>query len=391
MLAHSPPLPLIIDYHDEDRNIAAEDEDEIVFVLEQRERVHRIRIISPLPNMQRFFTAIDGEYPILEYMIMSTPHEDKSVSLMLTETFQAPHLRHLLLRGFAIPIGSRLLTTAVGLDALVLIMNHPSAYLQPNTLLRWLSFIPDLKILAVIFGFPVLSRDVERQLMRAPITHITLPNLLKLTFGGGSAYIEAVVQHITPPRLEKLLIAFPNQLTFSTPCLLQFLNITENLRFSCATFLFSDEQVIVEVYPHEEAKTYTLSIVVDCWDLDWQASSAAQISNTLSQKFSSVEQLIFKHKSHIRSSEEHNDVDHTEWRKLLGSFRNAKTLSIPENFAWKISRCLQLDDGEFSLELLPELQELICLGSSNISYAFTQFINARKKAGCSVILTHHNC
>ena len=133
-----------------------------------------------------------------------------------TETFQAPHLRRIFLRGIAIPIGSRLLTTSVGLVTLYLAMNHPSVYLQPSTLLHWISFIPQLEILAVVFAFPVLNHDVEMQLIRTPITtHATLLNLLILVFRGTSAYMEAVVRHITIPRLETFGIAFSNQITFS--------------------------------------------------------------------------------------------------------------------------------------------------------------------------------
>ena len=310
MLAHSPPLPLIIDYYDQHRNIAAEVEDEIILALEQRERVLRIRIFLPIPNMERLITVIDGEYSILEFLIMPTPREYKSGNLILIETFQAPHLRHLVLTGIAIPIGSRLLTTAVGLVTLALYMKHPSAYLQPNTLLQWISFMPELEMLAVVFRFPILSRDVERQFIHAPITtHVTLPNLLELTFRGASAYMEAFVRHITIPRLEKCQIGFLNQLTISTPHLLQFVNTTENLRFNRASFLLYDERVTVVVYPDESAKTHSLVLAVDCWHLDWQVSLALQICNALSQKFSSVEHLTFGHEEHSRSSEEHNEVD----------------------------------------------------------------------------------
>ena len=391
MLAHSPPFPLIIDYSNEFHKIPAEDEDEIILALEQRERVRRIRLRLPVPNMQRFITIIEDEYPTLKYLVMATPHENKSVSLMLIETFQAPDLRHLALGGLAIPIGSRLLTTAVGLVVLALNTKNPSGYFQPNTLLRWISFMPDLEILAVFSGSPVLSRDVERQLMRAPITtHVTLPNLLKLRFRGASAYMEAFVRHITTPRLEKLQIGFSNKLTFSIPCFLQFMNTTENLGFSRARFLFSGEQVDLEAYPspHEEVETYTLSIVVDCWDLDWQVSSAAQISNALSQKFSTIEHLTFEYLVHNRSSEKHNEVDPAAWRKLLGSFNNVKTLRIRDGLVGEFSRCLQLDDGEQPLEIFPELQGLIFSKLSDVGGdAFTKFIDSRNNAGRSVTLT----
>ena len=202
ILAHSPPFPLIIDYPDEDRDITAEDEEGILRALEQRDRVRRIRFRMSIPKLQMLILAIDEEYPLLEYLIMRPP-TDESVALMLPETLQAPHLRHLALNGFVLPIGSRLLTTAVGLVTLALSVGHSSAYFPPNILLRWLSSMPQLETLMITFLFPVPNRDVERQLMHRPIiTQVTLPNLRCFAFQGDSAYMEAVVHRITSPRLE---------------------------------------------------------------------------------------------------------------------------------------------------------------------------------------------
>jgi hypothetical protein len=386
MLDHSPPLPLILDYDEEDGDITAEDEEGIILSLEQRDRVCRIRLRLPVQTLQKLIVAINEEYPILEHLILASPDQGDTI-LILPQTPQAPRLRHLFMGGFSLPIGSRLLTTAVGLVTFFLAITHPSTYCHPNTLLRWISLMPQLKLLAVIFMFPVPNRDVERQLMRFPITtHVTLPNLLTLAFEGASAYTEAAVRHITSPRLENLVITFPNQLTFSIPCLLQFIDTTENLRFSRARFLFSDEQVGVEMYPHEEVETEALSITVNCWHLDWQVSSAAQIINALSQKFSGVEHLTFEHTVHSQSSEEHNEVDRTEWRKLLRSFNNVKTLSVDDGLVRELSCCLQLDDGELPQDLLPELQEFTSSGIDAVDDAFTQFIDARKNAGRPVTL-----
>jgi hypothetical protein len=59
---------------------------------------------------------------------------------------------------------------------------------------------------------------------------------------------------------------------------------------------------------------------VDCWHLEWQVSSAAQISNALSQVFSAVEHLTLTlgHEVHSQSSEEHNDVDRINGAAFLG-------------------------------------------------------------------------
>ncbi len=388
MLAQSPPLPLIIDSISED-GITAEDEEAIVLALEQRDRIRRIRLIAPYLDLQKLAMAMDEEYPILEYLILMISKRNTSTVLVLPETLQAPHLRHLLLSNFALPIGSRLLTTAVGLVTLCLSLDHPSAYFPPNTLLQWLSFMPQLETLAISFFFSLPNRDVERQPIHVPnMTHITLPNLRWFAFGGVSAYLEGVFRRITAPRLEMLQFNFFNQLTFSIPRLLQFLDTTENLRFDSARFQFEGELVYVEVYLREEAKTYALTLKVFCRHLDWQVSSVAQIFDALNQIFSLVEHLTLEHKVHDGSSDEHNEVDRTEWHKLLRSFSNVKTLRIGDGLVGELSRCLQLDDGEPSLELLPELQELTYFGSRDTGKAFTSFVQARQNAGRPVTLIH---
>jgi hypothetical protein len=387
MLAHSPPLPLVIDYSDiYHHDITAEDEEGAILALEQRDRVRRIRLRLPVIDLQKLIVAMDEEYPILEYLVIMQPIEDNSTTLKLPGTLQAPHLRHLVLHGVAFPVGSRLLTTAMLLVKLWLYMDHPSTYFRPDTLLQWLSFMPQLETLAVYFLFPVPSRDVERQLTLTPITtSITLPGLHDFRFRGVNTYLEALVHRITAPRLEKLRIEFFHQLTFSVPRLLQFINSTEYLRLDRAEFVFYTERVFVKVYPRE-AEMRSLSINVDCWHLDWQVASVAQISDSLSQMFSSVEHLTLGHEERSKSSEEHNEVDRTEWRKLLRPFNNVKTLLIDKGFVGELSRCLQLGDGELPLELLPELQELTYFESGDTGDAFTSFIDARQNAGRPVIM-----
>jgi hypothetical protein len=385
MLAHSPPLPLVIDY-ETDRDATA-DEEGIFLALGLRDRVRRVRLSMPVPNLQKFIMAINEEYPVLEYLIMGPLADNDRTALVLPETLQAPHLRHLSLGGFVLPIGSRLLTSAVGLVTFAHVVDHPSAYFQPNTLLRWISFMPQLETLMIGFTFPVPSRDVQRQLMHRPImTHITLPNLRWFLFQGVNAYLEAVLHRIITPRLEMLRIRFFKQLSFSVPCLLQFMNTAENIRFDTAKFEFLKERVRVEFYHHEEARKHPYSIDVPGWHLDWQVSSVVQIFNSHSQMFSTLEHLTLKHEVHNQSYEEHNEVDRTEWRKLLRSFSDVKTLRIEDGLVEELSRSLRLDDGELPLELLPELQELTYTGSDDTGDGFTSFIDARQDAGRPVTL-----
>jgi hypothetical protein len=387
MLAHSPPLPLTVDYRSRD-GTTAEDEEGILLALEQHHRVRHLRLILPVQNLRKLVMAIDEEFPILEYLIVG-PWMKDSTALMLPETLQAPHLRHLALNGFACPIRPRLHPTAASLVTLSLIINHQSAYFQPNVLLQWISFMPHLESLEIAFTFPVPNRDVERQLTHTPITtHITLPNLRLFGFRGVSAFLEAVVCRITTPRLEILQIQFFEQLTFSVPRLAQFMDTTENLRFNNAVIRFKEEYIDV-LMSFREAGTYPFVVTIDCWHLDWQVFSAAQIYNVLSQVFSAVEHLTLEHEVHSQSSEEHNDIDRIEWRNLLRSFSNVKIVRVEDGLVEELSRCLRLD-GELPLELLPELQELTYYASRDTGDIFTSFIASRQNAGRPVTLVRHN-
>ena len=390
MLTHSPPLPLIIHYHMISRKITTDDERGIILALRQRHRVLRVRLTwLDKSLLEKFIAVMDEEYPILEYLTITPLTGDNSTIMTFSETLQAPHLRLLTLRDFSLPMGSRLLTTAVSLVSLYVVMVHPSTYFHPNTLLQWISLMPQLETLAIYFKFSNHSRDVVVQLAHTPIiAPVTLPNLHYFQFHGVSAYLEALVHWITTPRLEKLNIDFFNQLTFYVPCLLEFMNTTENLRFDTASFKFSDRRARVEAYYHGETGA-AFNMRIYCWHLDWQVSSMAQISNSLYQMFSAVEHLILQHEVHGRSSEEHNEVDRTEWHRLLRPFRNVKTLRIDNGLVEDLSHCLQLEGEELPLELLPELQELRYSGSSrssNTGDGFTSFIDARRNAGHPVTL-----
>ncbi len=389
MLAHSPSLPLTVEYVSND-SITAEDEEGMMLALQQRDRVRHLRLFYPFRDLRKLVVAIDEEFPILEYLDLQ-PWDVESTALMLPDTLQAPRLRHLLLRGFACPIRSRLHPTAVGLVALRLTIDHASAYFQPSVLLQWISFMPQLEMLLIYFSIAIPNRDVERaerQLAHTP-TPITLPNLPLLGFQCVSAYLEAIVCRITTPRLEQLTIQFFNQLTFSVPRLVQFLNTTQSLRFDSVDLEFSGKRVNVEPYLRESGRT-TFYIKVYCWHLDWQVSSVAQLLNALSQVFSTVECLTLQREIHGRSSEEHNEVDRTGWRNLLRPFSNVKTLRVENGLVEEVSRCLRLEDGELPLELLPELQELTYPGSGGAGDGFTSFIDARQNAGRPLTLVRHS-
>ena len=94
MLAHSPPLPLVIDYFERYGGITTESEERVTLALTQRDCVRRICLDMSIINLQKLIVAIEEEYPILEYLIVWNRMEERTV-LIFPETLQAPHLCHL--------------------------------------------------------------------------------------------------------------------------------------------------------------------------------------------------------------------------------------------------------------------------------------------------------
>ena len=376
ILAYSPPLPLILEYLCEDSGIGTGDNGELMLALEQRERVHRIRLMISDRTSQKLITAMNGEFPILEYLIITS---SSRAALILPKRFQAPSLRQIVLIGPALPIRSQLFTATVGLVTLSLTMDYRSTYLPPTTLLQWLSCTPQLETLRIFFAVP--NYNVERKLTRMPITtQVTLPNLRWFVFQGVSAYSEGLFRWISSPRLEKFQIFLFPEFTFSIPYFVQFINTTRNLRFSGAKFRFSNEQVHLAMYPREG--NFTFWIVIICKHLELQVRFITQIYSALSRIFSAVDHLALEHSQFFL---EEDAVDSSEWHRLLRSFNNVKTLCFDDGLFKGLSRCLQPDNGVVP-DLLPELQELTYAGYSNNDRVFTSFIDIRQNTGRPVTL-----
>ena len=383
MLAHSPSLPLIIDHVDKDRNITTKDEEGITLALQRRDRVCRIRIEMPHSSLQKLIRALHDEFPMLEHLYLASPPHN--TSLILSHTFRAPQLRHLIMRNFTFTMGSPLLMTTVGLVTLSLQQIRRPAYFRPNELLQRLSFMPQLETLTIGFSIPFPHGIAGQPSDTSIMTHVTLPNLCWFTFGGSSAYLEVVLSWITAPLLRRLEIA-SDGFNFSVPTLTQLVSKSENLRPIYAGLCINNGGVLISADPRKGARINALLIYVSRMHLNWLVRFASQIINSLSPVFSAVEHLTLANQSLSLSPEEHNQVDHKQWRTILRSFRNVKVLSIGNELVGEISRSLQLDDEEPTQKLLPELKELSYSASGDTWDSFTSFIDTRRTAGRPVNL-----
>jgi hypothetical protein len=91
MLAHSPPLPIIMDYGDKGRMVNVERLKAIFLAPQCRRRVRRIRLWLSASNLRTLFEVIYGEFPMLEYLHIKSPTNNNN-GMLLFATFNTPHL-----------------------------------------------------------------------------------------------------------------------------------------------------------------------------------------------------------------------------------------------------------------------------------------------------------
>jgi hypothetical protein len=247
--------------------------------------------------------------------------------------------------------------------------------------------MPHLQTLEISFH-PLPNPDVKRQYLDMPMmTHVTLPNLRWFSFSGVSAYLEALLPQVMTPLLEKLDVFFVHQLTVSLANLKQFISSASNFRFTTATLFFREDGVDLEGTPREGTIMSALSVSVDCRAHNRRVFWAAQMCSVLGPVSSTVVDLALFHEESAFLIPLYNHASRIQWREVLKSFNNVKTLSLSKAFLWELSLSLQVHDGESPMEVLPELKKLRCLASEDdLPYTFDIFLEARENAGFPVEL-----
>jgi hypothetical protein len=384
MLAHSPPLPLIIFYNctDQSPDLTAQDESDILLALSHRDRVRRILLWVHHPNLGKFITVMEGRFPVLERMGINSQTE-----VVLPVTFQAPNLRHLGLTLASLPIPSPLLTTTTRLAYLNLNEIPPSAYFPPSYLLARLSLTLQLEVLTIRFFSPLPNRDVEKQLLHAPsITQLTLPKLRRFMFRGAATYLDGLVDRISAPSLHSLSICLYGETSFTgftVPRLAHFLQSSENLRFGSVKVAFDANSVSLDAGTPRFPR---LELQILCGYLDRQVASAVDIFGALSPVLSVAEKVTLTDASINRSLALRDDVERRQWRELLRPFTNVKTIHVQRNLVGKIFNSLLPAEGESPVEPLPNLEEVRYSGGLDSRDAVSAFVDARRAAGHLVSL-----
>ena len=384
MLAHPPflelRLPLVIEYIHKgpDDQIPMKYKQQITLALQHRGRVRRIRLHAPYSGT--VFGALDGEFPILECLYLKIPNA-RYMNWEPPRTFRAPCLRQVVLSNIICPLQSLLLAPAAGLVTLSLTEIGELDKFSPNDLLQRLSLMPRLETLRIGFALFSSSPAGEMQMMRLPIrTYVELPYLRRFLFNGTSAYLGALLPHISTPPLEKLQIYISNWKTKSIPYTLQLMNRSENFRSHSVDLMFLDKGVFVRAILSDGTRFTAFSMSLHGDDFTWQVLSAANLFYIHRTCFFATRYLTI-HCRTPTSRQPHVELDRLPWRGLFAVFCNVNALLVYDGPQGEISRSFQINHAEPAMDLFPSLKQLSIHTTGKYYDACAPFINGRKHAG----------
>ena len=387
MLAHLPPLPLVIDYRSTD---PAEDNSGILHAIQQPDRIRRVVFEAPPRALEQLIVTMDELFPRLDALtLLLTTKSEGGSGLMLPRTFIAPNLRHLALHSICLPSGLPVLTSAFSLVTLKLTDIQAPGYFTPEQLVTQLHHIPHLQELFIGFFTPLPTPSTEGELLRAPIIPTPLPALRWLSFRGVVAYLENLVARIKAPLLEKFNVTLFYELAFTLPHLFEFISKTEGFRHPVANLIFNRDAVAFVIGPRDQFIDGTFSLHISCKPFDWQVDSATQVCSVLAPVLSVVEDLTLECDEQSLPEDWRNEVDGLgAWNGILWPFGGVKKLHIGHPLALEFSRGLESDNTGLITVLLPELQELqAVVEAQQTANAFAAFIDARLVAGRPVHLS----
>jgi hypothetical protein len=389
MLDVWPPLPLVIRSHYIQDHVAIQNVDNIVAVLEHKNRVCHIYIIDiSSSHLKKVLVAMQEPFPELTHLTLWS--KEKSVAV-LPDPFlggSAPHLRFLDFHCIPFPGLPKLLLSAPHLTDLRLDYIPHSGYVSPEAMATALSTLTSLGNLRLEFESP-LSLPDRASTRPTPLKRFVLPVLTKFVFKGVGEYLEDLVVRIDAPLLKRLGITFFNQILFDTPQLLQFISRTSELKAPEEARVYFGSFAAMVDFSSRASDYRDLRVTIRCKISDWQVSSLEQVCTWCLPPLSSLEDLYISESPYWPPDWQDN-IENSLWLELFQPFTAAKNLYLSKEFAPRIVPSLQDLVGERATEVLPTLQNIFLEGletSGPIQEGIQQFV-ARRQASHAMVISH---
>jgi hypothetical protein len=353
MLGVWPALPLLI----RDHAPLTEGLDNILTVLEHRDRVRQIDLHVPSSYLEKVSAAMEVPFPELTTLGLFPCGKETVFSDSFLGGF-APHLQFLRLDQISFLGLPKLLLSAAHLVTLHLENIPHSGYISPEAMVTALSALTSLDQLWIGFQSP---RSFPDWASRRPIRTV-LSSLTGFGFRGVSEYLEDLVDRIDAPRLKNLYITFFNDIVFDTPRFIRFISRTPKLKtLEKAHVVFGDDAAKINL-TSRSSDFGELKVKILSRGLDWQVLSLEQVCGSSLPPFSTLEDLYIGGTPCWQPHWE-GEIENTLWLEFLRPYTAVKSLYLIEGFEGHIAPALKELVGGRTTEVLPTLQKIFLHGS----------------------------
>ncbi|KAH9171742.1 hypothetical protein EDB89DRAFT_1906728 [Lactarius sanguifluus] len=251
-----PAFPIIIRYA---TPVRPNDEDNIVYALEHRDRVCDVELAPGIQwnsRSEKFDVAVQQPFPVLTRLYIDSVSKDPPVLPANFLGGSAPRLQEITLSGIPYPALPVLLLSASDLVKLDLRNIPLTGYISPEAMVTSLATLPRLDHLTI--GFQSATPLPDR-IRPPPATRIVLPALTSFEFWGTSEYLEDFISHVDSPQLNHITIEYLRLVDYQITELSKFIDrsvgpkLTLSMHahvnfFSCHAFF--------SVYPHRNQILY---------------------------------------------------------------------------------------------------------------------------------------
>jgi hypothetical protein len=373
-----PAFPIVMDYYYYSKSgLMSNDEDDVVTVLEQLDRICDLRLSVTGSQLEKIAMAMQEPFPVLSRLHIFSRDGD---GLVLPAEFlggSAPRLQEITLSGIPHPSLPTLLLSATDLVTLSLRNIPPTGYVSPEAMVACLAMLTRLKALHIEFRSATPRPDPIPQ---PPVTRSVLPALTEFEFQGASEYLEGLVAGIDGPQLNRIHTVYLNQVVdFEAAQLSDFIDHSIGPRltlFRHAEVTFVRDFVSFDLYPqtyHPSSDWGLVRTVVSCKGIDWQVSHITQVLSQFSAILSNI--VLLQLKAEV---EEDSELEGTnaEWLHLLHQFSTVQTLRVSGELAGHVAHALEDITAEMVGEVLPFLNSIFLAGQPASS--IKKFVAARQ-------------
>ena len=385
MLDIWPSLPLVIQIH---HFYQIGRMDDIISVLERRDRVCRIYLGIQSSDLETYLAAMQQPFPELTHLNFrrNFPWIGDDETVVVPNSFlggSAPRLEFLQLNRIPFPELPKLLLSATHLVDLRLLDIPHSGYISPNAMVTALSSLTRLSSLILEFQSPRSCPD-QASRRPPPSTRSVLPILTWFQFKGVSEYLEDLVACIDAPLLNKLHITFFNDTAFDLPLFMQFIRRTPTSRALQKAHVKLSYGGADLDFSSQTSDDGRLNVKILCRGLEWQVSSLEQVCTSCLPPLSTEDLYIYEGRG--PPPDWKDDIENGLWLQLLHPFTAVKNLYLAEIVGLRIGPALQeLAEGR-TTEVLPTLQNIF-LPLENVYEGIGKLVAARQVASRPIVVS----